>query len=273
MKLEDIVKNDKVIDLQTLKADQELVTEIQTQLSRLSLYSSSDVDGLYGQVTEGALTLFCDDLHLNNMQIGKFGKTFANQLLTVQELPQPKLLSDADYQRAANLLGIEVAAIRAVVSVEASSSGFLPDGRPKILFERHLFWSFTPQPVSQTRPDLSNPKPGGYLGGAAEWDRLNDAIKFDRVAALRAASWGLGQVLGDNYQVAGYNDVEAFVRAMCVSEGKQLDAMVNYIRGNHLDVALRRQDWTSFAIGYNGPAGAGVYDIKIADAYNQIAVA
>ena len=68
-------------------------------------------------------------------------------------------------------------------------------------------------------------------------------------------------------------DVEAFVRAMFASEGKQLDAMVNYIRGNHLDVALRRQDWTSFAIGYNGPAGAGVYDIKIANAYNQLAVA
>ena len=74
MKLEDIVKNDKVIDLQTLKADQELVTEIQTQLSRLLLYSSSNVDGLYGQVTEGALILFCDDLHLDNMQIGKFGE-------------------------------------------------------------------------------------------------------------------------------------------------------------------------------------------------------
>jgi peptidoglycan hydrolase-like protein with peptidoglycan-binding domain len=273
MKLEDIVSNDKVIDLQTLKADQQLVQDIQTQLSRLSLYPSSEIDGLYGQMTEAALNLFCEDLHLDNMDKGQFGKCFANQLLTVQDLPERRFLSEVDYERAAARLGVEVQAIRAVVAVEAAGSGFLPDGRPKILFERHLFWSFTPLPVSQTRPDLSNPRPGGYIGGAAEWNRLNDAIKFDRTAALRATSWGLGQVLGDNYQVAGYSDVEAFVRAMFESEGRQLDAMMNFIQGNHLDSALRQHDWARFAAGYNGIAGVGVYDIKLANAFTQLAVA
>lgn len=272
MKLVDISASNKVIDLQTLKADQELVTEIQTRLSKLLLYPSSGIDGLYGQVTEAAIALFCEALHLDNMQTGKFGKTFAEQLQTVKDLPEHKFLSDADYQRAANLLGVEVEVIRAVVSVESDESGFLPDGRPKILFERHLFWSFTPLPVSQTRPDLSNPIPGGYLGGAAEWGRLNAAMQFDRVAALRAASWGLGQVLGDNHEIAGYQDIEAFVRAMFQSEGKQLDAMMNFIRGNQLDRALGRHDWTSFAIGYNGIAGVGVYDVKLAAAYNQFAL-
>lgn len=269
MKLEHIIKDDKAIDLQTLKLDEELVEQIQTRLSQLHLYPSSGIDRLYGDRTETALTQFCTVFHLDNMRTGKFGKTFADKLLNVKDLPQNKALSEPDYQRAADMLGVEIAAIKAVVEIEASGSGFFPNGQPKILFERHWFWSLTPQPVSRTRPDLSSPDRGGYIGGPAEWDRLNDAIKFDRVAALKSASWGLGQVMGFNHEMVGYKDIEEFVRAMHESEGKQLDAMMNFIRKNGLDLALRSHNWAAFAHGYNGPAGVGVYDVKIAAAYRR----
>ncbi len=269
MKLEDIVNNNQVIDLDTLKTDEELVEQIQTQLSTLLLYPSSSIDGLYAKRTEQALIEFCEALHLNSMATGKFGKTFAEKLLHTKELPENKFLSDGDYERAAEFLGVEVAAIRAVVEVEASGRGFLDDGRPKILFERHHFWQLSAVPVSQTRPDLSNPKRGGWLSETGEWDRLNDAIKFDRTAALKSASWGLGQVMGFNHEFAGYSDVEAFINAMHQSEGKQLDAMMSFIKKNNLDSALRRHDWVSFARGYNGPAGVGVYDRKLAKAYER----
>lgn len=270
MKLEDIISQGKTIDLQTLKTDEELVKQIQTQLSQLKLYPSSAIDGLYGSMTETALDQLCTAFHLDNMRTGKFGKTFADKLLNVKDLPQSKTLSEADYQRAADMLGVELAAIKAVVEVEASGAGFFSDGRPKILFERHWFWKLTPQPVSRTRPDLSNSKPGGYIGGPSEWDRLNDAIKFDRSAALKSASWGLGQVMGFNHELVGYKDVEDFVREMHESEGKQLDAMMNFIRKNDLHLALRRHDWAKFARGYNGPSGVGVYDPKIAAAYRRL---
>lgn len=65
-------------------------------------------------------------------------------------------LTNDDYQRAAANLDVEVAAIKAVVQIEAAGRGFLADGRPKILFERHWFWKLTPKPVSKIRPDLSN---------------------------------------------------------------------------------------------------------------------
>jgi hypothetical protein len=271
MKLEDIVNENKIIDLPTLKEDEELVKQIQVQLSILRLYPASedDLDGLYGNMTATGLTQFCTAFHLDNMRTGKFGKSFAEKLLSAKELPQSKTLSEADYQRAADMLGVELAAIKAVVEVEASSSGFFSDGRPKILFERHWFWSLTPKPVSRTRPDLSSPDPGGYIGGPAEWERLNDAIQFDRIAALKSASWGLGQVMGFNHEIAGYKDVEEFVRAMHESEGKQLDAMMNFIRKNDLDLALRSHDWITFARGYNGKAGVPVYSNKIADAYRR----
>lgn len=178
-------------------------------------------------------------------------------------------MSDVDYERAANLLGIEVAAIKAVVKVEAAGHGFLADGRPKILFERHWFWKLTPLSVSKTRPDLSNPKPGGYFGGTREWDRLNAAIGFDRLPALQSASWGLGQVMGFNYKVAGYNDVESFVKAMHQSEGKQLDAMMTFIKNHPTMIsALRTNNWAAFAKTYNGPAyQRNQYDTKLAQAF------
>jgi hypothetical protein len=189
----------------------------------------------------------------------------------IKETLGSKQLSDADYQRAADLLGVEVAAIKAVVKVEAAGHGFLADGRPKILFERHWFWKLTPLSVSKTRPDLSNSKPGGYLGGAREWDRLNDAIRFDKLPALQSASWGLGQVMGFNYKVAGYDDVESFVKSMHYSEGKQLDAMMTFIK-NHLAMvsALRSHDWATFAKWYNGTAyRRNQYDTKLAQAFSD----
>jgi hypothetical protein len=99
-----------------------------------------------------------------------------------------KFLGDGDIDVAAQLIGCEPAAIRAVLDVESLGGGFLADGRPKILFERHWFYALTPKPVSKERSDLSWPNPGGYIGGAAEWDRLNDAIAYDRVPALMSAS-------------------------------------------------------------------------------------
>lgn len=182
-----------------------------------------------------------------------------------------KVLTSIDYTRCATLLGVDPASVRAVVAVECSGSGFLADGRPKILFERHWFYKLTPLPVSKTRPDISNPRSGGYLGGAREWNRLNAAISFDRTAALKSASWGLGQVMGFNYRAAGYSDVEDFVAAMHVSEGKQMEAMMNFIKANPaMHQALRDRNWQRFAYYYNGPAyRRNDYDNKLAAAYQK----
>jgi hypothetical protein len=51
-----------------------------------------------------------------------------------------KLLTDVDIQVLAQEFEIDQAAIKAVKEVESSGSGFLPSGRPTILFEGHIFW-------------------------------------------------------------------------------------------------------------------------------------
>ncbi len=176
-------------------------------------------------------------------------------------------INDGDVESAATKLGCQVAAVRAVLDVE-SRGGFLPDGRPKILFERHFFRRLTNKKYDADYPAISNKTPGGYSGGAAEYDRLAKAIKLNRDAALRSASWGAFQIMGDNCTLAGFGDVEDFVAAMVAGEAGQLMAFVGFVQSAGLADELRRLDWAGFARGYNGANYViNRYDKKLAAAY------
>ena len=160
------------------------------------------------------------------------------------------------------------AEVWAVLTVETRGCGFLPDRRPMILFERHVFSRETKGRFDPSHPDISNPQPGGYgAGGANQYDRLQRAIALDRKAALRSASWGIGQLMGFNAEIAGYADVEEMVAAMAMSENRQLLGIAGEITHNRLDRALRSHNWAAFARGYNGPAYAkNRYDTRLSAA-------
>ncbi|HET9398442.1 MAG TPA: N-acetylmuramidase domain-containing protein [Sphingomicrobium sp.] len=178
-----------------------------------------------------------------------------------------KRFSDEAIESAAKKIGCAVAAVRAVIDVE-SRGGFFSDGRPKILFERHYFSRLTGGKHDKSNPDISAKKWGGYKGGPAEYDRLHRAIKLDRDCALRSASWGAFQIMGDNYKLCGFGNVADFVKAMVAGEPEQLDAFVSFVKKSRLDDELIRLDWVGFARGYNGPAyRANRYDEKLAAAY------
>lgn len=179
-------------------------------------------------------------------------------------------LSDLDFAAAAARLRCELAAIKAVAEVESRGDGFFPSGRPKILFEAHIFSARTKAKHDAVFPDISSPawNPALYAYGEREYDRLEKAMILDRDAALKSASWGRFQVMGFNHEIAGYPSVQQFVSAMCASERAHLDAFVSFVIGNGLDVAIRSKDWTRFAKGYNGPQYAkNQYDEKIKAAY------
>jgi hypothetical protein len=159
----------------------------------------------------------------------------------------------------------------AVIAVETPGCGFLPDRRPQLLYERHIFHRLTRGRFDDG--DISDPQPGGYgRRGAHQYVRLARAIDLDRNAALQSASWGLGQVLGRNFAMAGFADVESFVRAMIDSEDAQLAAIGAFITSADLAGALRAHDWAAFARGYNGPAFAkNRYDAKLEEAHQRFA--
>lgn len=178
-------------------------------------------------------------------------------------------LSDADIATAAAQLGIEPALIAAVAQIESRGDGFLPDKRPKILFERHVFSRRTGGIYDQSHPDISGPAGGYGLGGTHQYDRLEEAVQLDRDAALQSASWGRFQVMGFNYEVCGFDDVEAFVQAMMRSEAEHLAAMIAFCTHNDLIDDLSAHDWATFTEGYNGPGQVSHYSALLAQAYED----
>ncbi|MCY7408500.1 MAG: N-acetylmuramidase family protein, partial [Alkalinema sp. CAN_BIN05] len=251
-----------------------LAKQIQLSLDTMG-YGLGSASGKWGPKSQNAYDRFSLAYKLDNKTLS----ARSAKLLLEPEipgipvvLPAPPKLSMSDYQAVATAIRCEVAAVRAVVSVEAAGSGFYNDGRPKILFEAHWFGDLTDSDYDDDYPSISSPvwNRDLYIGGVGEWDRLYLACTLDRAAAMKSASWGLGQVMGFNHKAAGYADVETFVRDMHLSEGKQLMAMFNFIKTNGLDRALIRRDWATFARGYNGESyRANAYDEKLADAYDN----
>lgn len=174
-------------------------------------------------------------------------------------------LTDAGIAAACRATGAEPADIWAVLSVETKGTGFLPDGRPRILFERHIFSSRTGSRFDQSHPSISHREPGGYSRkGSDEYYKLHEAIALDRKAALESASWGIGQVMGFNFRAVGASSAEVLVTQAMNSEDDQLMHMARFICSERLDGALRPHDWVTFAKGYNGPGYArNKYDIRL----------
>jgi peptidoglycan hydrolase-like protein with peptidoglycan-binding domain len=268
------------------------VKDLQQKLKDLG-FDPNGVDGNFGPGTKAAVIAFqqSKSLQADGMagpatiaalaaasgggEAGASGGATTGSATTV---PPPggaadgsKLLNEADYQAAAAQLNCEIAAIKAVAEVESRGAGFLPDGRPKILFERHKFHGFTNGKFDGSHPDISNKSPGGYgAGGTHQWDRFNEAAALDRSAAIKSASWGKFQVMGFNFGICGYASVDDFFTAMQNTEGDHLKAFLGYIASNKLDTALRNHQWATLAQGYNGKDyKINQYDTKLAAAYKK----
>lgn len=173
-------------------------------------------------------------------------------------------LQDAQVQTAAAELGGDLPSLWALMTVETRGFGFLPDRRPKILFERHVFHRLT-KGAYDHQPEVSSAKPGGYRGGAAEYERLSIAATFNLEAALESTSWGLGQIMGYHAKRLQYANVAAMVQAFTESESQQLAGLVRFINTEDaLSRAFKAGNWRKVAFYYNGANYAkNEYDAKL----------
>lgn len=198
-----------------------------------------------------------------------------------------RLLQNNAVLAAATRLGADVAAIYAVTEVESRGEGFLSNGKPKILFERHVMH----QRLSLQRhesddaaalkahadelatlyPNLVNPRAGGYAGGTAEHQRLAQACMIDALCAPESASWGAFQIMGYHAERLGYASIDDFTQRMAKDENEHFEAFIRFIEADPaLHKALKAKRWTEFARRYNGPAYArNLYDVKLARAYQR----
>lgn len=185
-------------------------------------------------------------------------------------------IDDSDYHLAAQKIGCEVAAIKAVANTESGVNGSYynfnggDDDVPSILFERHYFSRYTKGVYDATHSNISSMSIDSYGKYSEQYKKILKAYSLDPDAALKSASWGKFQIMGANYKAAGYASVSDFVLDMSRSEKNHLKAFVNYINADsRLKKAMVNKDWLGFACIYNGPAQKG-YDVRMRDAYDAI---
>lgn len=245
------------------------VAALQKNLVRHGAKLSADGD--YGAATEAAVRAFQQRIGL--VADGVAGEKTLKALSLGE--PSTKHLQQRDIVAAAEQLGVPVASVLAVNEVESAGNGFLPDGRPVILFERHVFAQrlkkagFDVEKLAAQHPKMVCAQPGGYAGGTGEYIRLNAAKAIDAPSAWESCSWGLFQIMGYHWKALGYECIEHFVEQMISGEAAQLEAFCRFIKQDAaLLKALKNQQWAAFAKRYNGPAyERNLYDVKLARAF------
>lgn len=253
--------------------------------------------------TKKAKTKIEIEHHYKAVEIGKPHTVAMNVLGSRLNYPRSLDISDAMFQSMKAELdkelvsmkiiktgdpGIEVAAIKAIVSVESSGSGFTVNGLPKILFERHIFYALTAPPAPPKGqkpkshpyakfPDICNPQRGGYDGGFEkeafgevefgkrlstgdryeifQYERLVKAALLDRDAAICACSWGAFQVVAKPYIEFGYSSPSEIANACMESIEGQCRLFVSFLKmrdKRSAIAALYNKDWEGFTSKYNG---------------------
>lgn len=181
-------------------------------------------------------------------------------------------LTDEDFHIVAKELGVEIAAIKAVVSIEAGAQmkGFWAPGVPVINFDRAMYNRFRAK-----APDRSAAKgekvPAGLTGYALqEWTQLINARKQNAQGANMGTFWGMFQIGGFNYKLCGCSDVNEMVRLMSHSELEQLELFATFITNAGMLPDLKAKNWAGFARKYNGASYARRgYHTKMANAYQK----
>lgn len=190
----------------------------------------------------------------------------------VDEATRYSKLTDEDFRIVAEELGVEVAAIKAVVSIEAGANmkGFWAPGVPVINFDRAMYNRYRNKAVDKSGAK-GEKVPDGLTGYAKrEWTLLINARKTNAQGANMGTFWGMFQIGGFNYKLCGCKSVDEMVRLMSYSELEQLELFATFITNAGMLDDLKKKNWAGFARKYNGASYARRgYHTKMAAAYKK----
>lgn len=220
--------------------------------------------------------------HYRVVDHGKPRTIVFNVLGSRLSYPSPEYFSEDQFKDMAAKLGVEVAAIKAIVHQESKGLPFLENGLPPILYERKHFHDLAIKKQVALRkqsvdhqggkkdghakkaidknpypghPDLCFPLPGNYgQGGLHQYEKLIRATKLDVEIALMACSWGGFQILGEYYSSCGCATIHEFVNNFMSGTDGQAAIFVQFmIRMKSGAVyGLKNRDWEAVAASYNG---------------------
>lgn len=168
-------------------------------------------------------------------------------------------LADIDIPRIGHQIGVGEDELHAFMDVEAAGSPWDAKGRPKMLFEPHVFYRLLGKGAKRdraVREGLAYPKWGEKPYPRDSYPRLSAALKIDADKALMSCSWGLTQIMGQWHQDCGYATPHAMVLAFSDSAAAHLDATVKLLKAWKIDDDLRAHRWVEIAKVWNGPAHA-----------------
>lgn len=197
-----------------------------------------------------------------------------------ERLGTPGELTDDDYAQVAARLGVETAAIKAVVDVETGRKhlGFYDVGCPVINFDLSVYRTQARRhgvdlgEVQRQAPEVFRAPDSRKYGSRqlAQQARLDAAAAFNDTAAYEGTFWGMFQIGGFNWKLLGKESVHEFVEQMRRSERDQLELFADFCLARGLVKYIRAKDWDGFSLRYNGPSYAeNGYQTKMAAAYRR----
>jgi hypothetical protein len=182
--------------------------------------------------------------------------------------------------RAAAPFGFNPDTCYAVARTESGLSGFdAKTGKILIQFEPHVFRRNLPAADLATyrrivgkanKNEALSPAEAGLLAlyvlvfgnevelQAPEWRAFNAAFRINQEAAIKGASWGAFQILGENHLAAGYADARAMHADYLTGEAAQVSSFLRYCAGHPTPrrvLAAKSPDleaFADFAQYYNG---------------------
>ncbi|MBO4964736.1 MAG: N-acetylmuramidase family protein [Muribaculaceae bacterium] len=179
-------------------------------------------------------------------------------------------LTDADFAKVSAEIGVEPAAMKAVVSIEAGHAmkGFWAPGVPVINFDRTMYNKYRGKAASKVGAK-GETVPAGLSGYALrQWTQLINARKVNAQGANLGTFWGMFQIGGFNYKLCGCSSVDEMVKKMSESELEQLELFARFLVNTGMVKDLKAKNWAAFSRRYNGPGYARRgYHTKMAVAY------
>ena len=167
-------------------------------------------------------------------------------------------ISDSDILSAARENDIDPVDLAALIEIESQGSGYLGDGRLKILYEPHIFHGLTDGAHGEVKPisarAWSTVRSWGYGSLSEQYERRSKAARKDKDAAYQACSYGAFQLLGTNYRAAGYDNIHAMVDDLEEKPRAHLQSIIRWMTHEGLLELLRRREMEAFFRAYNGPA-------------------
>ena len=182
-----------------------------------------------------------------------------------------KRIDDIDIPRIASRIGAGEDELHAFMDVETGGGdGFNARNQPDALYEPHVAYRNS---SGETRKKLvaaglAYKNWGEQPYPKDSYPRIVAAAKIDPRIACLATSWGMTQILGENYAMVGYDSPESMVEAFMEDAENHLEACVQFLIADNLDDDLVAHRWAAVARGYNGAGYAkNGYDTKMAARY------